>query len=197
VKIIINRYSFISILSHAVLLLAMILTLKLSNETTLIGDEKILDSYIYKNEKHYQVNVNTVKHQAIPKSKNTSAISLKKTEKVEMKKQVTSIQKSTAASSSNGTRANELLTALHTAIQAHQHYPESAMNMERQGRVTTVFMLLPDGTIRNLRLLKSSGTASLDNAALAAVHDAVPFQSVNKYISAEKEFSIDVVFELA
>ncbi len=104
--------------------------------------------------------------------------------------------KSSAAKSS-GQQTEALLALLHDAIQKQQHYPTSAMEMEREGRVTVKFMLFADGTIREARVVKSSGTNSLDEAALIAVHQAAPFNEANRYLNAPREFSIDVVFELA
>lgn len=95
-----------------------------------------------------------------------------------------------------GTQMSELTSLLHTAIQNAQQYPASAQEMGRQGRSTVSFLLHPDGTISDLKLLHSSGTNSIDNAALAAVHDAAPFQQVNRYLQTTKPYQIDVVFLL-
>ncbi len=99
-------------------------------------------------------------------------------------------------SSSSGEKIAELLRRLHVAIQQHQHYPASALQMHKQGKVTLSFMLLTNGYINNLTLLKSSGVQSLDEAALTAVRDAVPFLGLESYLAKAKTFSIDVVFDL-
>lgn len=91
---------------------------------------------------------------------------------------------------------NELLLLLHNAIQKTQQYPTNAMEMEREGRVTVEFTLYPNGTILNLHLLHSSGTNSLDEAALAAIRQATPFQGVNQYLNTKHTFSIDIIFAL-
>lgn len=85
---------------------------------------------------------------------------------------------------------------LHDAIQRHQRYPLNALEMEREGRVTLVFTVYVDGTIGNLRIDRSSGTTSLDEAALLAVREATPFKGVDRYLKRPKEHRIDVVFEL-
>lgn len=105
-------------------------------------------------------------------------------------------QQASAKSSSRGQQTETLLALLHDAIQKQQHYPPSALEMERQGRATVKFMLSPSGSIQDLRIVKSSGTQSLDDAALAAVNRAAPFR-VEEYLDAAREFSIDVVFELS
>lgn len=99
--------------------------------------------------------------------------------------------------SMSGQQTNELLVLLHQAIQEHQTYPPSALEMERQGRVTVGFTLLKNGDIMNLRIVKSSGTNSLDEAGLAAVQMTAPFQEAEKYLSLNsQDFVIGVVFEL-
>jgi periplasmic protein TonB len=113
------------------------------------------------------------------------------------KKVVAVHQQTVTASKSRGETVDALLTLLHTAIQSRQHYPASAMEMEREGRVRVAFTLQPSGEIQQLQLLKSSGTASLDTAGLQAVRDAAPFKGVKTFLSAAREFQIDVVFTLS
>lgn len=96
-----------------------------------------------------------------------------------------------------GKSADELLALLHAAIQQKQHYPISALQMERQGRVKLGFTLFINGQIENLRIISSSGTESLDHAALLAVKKAVPFQRIENYLTSAQEYNVDVVFELA
>jgi protein TonB len=100
------------------------------------------------------------------------------------------------AAANRGQPVHELLALLHAAIQKQQRYPLSAQQMAREGRVTVVFILLPSGQIQQVRIMQSSGTASLDEAALMAVRDAAPFQQVDKYLQTAKEYSVDVVFTL-
>lgn len=96
-----------------------------------------------------------------------------------------------------GDRQDEIVTLLHDAIQKEQRYPPIALQMERQGRVTVAFTLFVDGTIANLRVIKSSDTASLDEAATQAVMHAAPFIQVKNHIHHVEEYQIDVVFELS
>jgi len=104
---------------------------------------------------------------------------------------------SSARSSNSGEQTEGLLVLLHQAIQNKQQYPASALQMGRQGRVKVGFKLYPDGTISHLRLIKSSGTESLDKAAMEAVRLAIPFKEIDSYLKAPDDFNIDVVFALA
>ena len=90
-----------------------------------------------------------------------------------------------------------LITLLHTAIEHAQHYPASAEETEREGRTTLSFTLHQNGMIDDVKILHSSGTKSLDYAALSAIHTAAPFQRVDRYLKTDQTFNIDVVFTLS
>ena len=105
--------------------------------------------------------------------------------------------KSTRHERSHGEQTQTLLSLLHAAIQQQQHYPQSARDMGREGRVTVAFTLLKDGSIRRLRLIKSSQTATLDEAAITAVQNAAPFREAKQYLNDMREFNIDIVFALS
>ncbi|HEX2549315.1 MAG TPA: energy transducer TonB, partial [Gammaproteobacteria bacterium] len=96
----------------------------------------------------------------------------------------------------NGNPTSELVTLLHAAIQAQQKYPDNALQMEREGKTTLSFTLYPDGSIKSLKMLNSSGTSTLDEAALTAVNAATPFKGIDKYLKNPEEFQITVAFEL-
>jgi TonB family protein len=60
-----------------------------------------------------------------------------------------------------------------------------------------MFTLHQNGTINHPRILHSSGTQSLDLAALEAVKRAAPFQHVEQYLKESRAYQIDVVFQLS
>lgn len=101
------------------------------------------------------------------------------------------------AQQSEGKPIEKLIALLHERIDQHKHYPMSAQEMGRGGRVTVVFRLNTTGQIENARVQKTSGTSSLDDAALVAVKEASPFLEASSYIKNAQEFSIDVVFQYA
>ncbi len=102
----------------------------------------------------------------------------------------------TAAASTVNTNSDALSQLLHQAIQAKQYYPDSALALGRCGIVTVAFNLNRDGSISDLHCVKSSGTISLDQAALEAVRAAAPFQGVGAYLTAAKNFELALRFEL-
>lgn len=203
----------LSALLHFLFFIAVGLTLHFSQKTTLLGnqEERILSSYIYKTtmpltySNTNQTQKTKVTHASDNKIKinNTAKLGLAtKTNKpiVDPVKNAVAQTKQTAATNttpaSHGQPADELLTLLHTAIQNQQRYPDSAMQMEREGRSTVTFILQTNGQVENVHITKTSGTQSLDEAALAAVHAAAPFKHIDKYLHNAQEYSIDVVFEL-
>lgn len=54
-------------------------------------------------------------------------------------------------------------------------YPEDAIFKGEQGRVSIVFVLNKKGEVLDIRVLRSSGSGSLDAAAMDAVEKAAPF----------------------
>ncbi len=144
----------------------------------------------------------TTRYQPTVHLKNKSPISHRLTSPSLLKSQPTPLSQSPDAHSfisrEHASEKNDaLLTLLHTAIQTQQQYPQSALQMEQQGRVTLSFVLFANGQIKNLHLTKSSGIFSLDEAALTAVQHAIPFKQVDQYLKNSREYTIDVVFELA
>ena len=51
-------------------------------------------------------------------------------------------------------------------VNEHKYYPEGAAENGEQGKVTIAMTVLPDGSVRNLRLISSSGAPLLDMAWL-------------------------------
>ena len=61
------------------------------------------------------------------------------------------------------------------AIQNAIAYPATARRMGWEGKVVVAFHLLPDGSIRDVRVVQGSGHAALDRGAIDAVRNASPF----------------------
>ena len=69
----------------------------------------------------------------------------------------------------------EFLKQVREKIKRAQRYPPSVRNAEDGAMTKVRFTLLRDGTIQHAKVVTSSGSKSLDNAALAAVRNAIPF----------------------
>jgi len=61
------------------------------------------------------------------------------------------------------------------AIQRGIDYPAVARKMGWEGKVVVAFRLLPDGSVRDVRVVQGSGHAALDRGAVDAVRNASPF----------------------
>jgi protein TonB len=59
--------------------------------------------------------------------------------------------------------------ALQSGIEANKRYPRRARRNRQQGRCTIGFTVLRNGTIRDIRIIHSSGHTSLDQASIRAV----------------------------
>ena len=61
------------------------------------------------------------------------------------------------------------------AVQRGIAYPATARRMGWEGKVVVAFLLLPDGSVRDVRVVQGSGHAALDRGAIDAVRNASPF----------------------
>lgn len=65
-------------------------------------------------------------------------------------------------------------------IQMVWRYPEAAKVTGLQGRLVLKFVLNRDGSLRDLKVVKSSGVEILDDAAIKAIRRAAPFYAIPK-----------------
>jgi len=65
--------------------------------------------------------------------------------------------------------------SIHSVIQRGIAYPALARKMGWEGRVVVAFRILPDGSVRDVRVVEGSGHAILDRNAVEAVRSASPF----------------------
>jgi len=70
---------------------------------------------------------------------------------------------------------NEFLKAVRDRIKQVQRFPPRVRNLDDGSSTTVRFTLFKDGTIQNPTVTDSSGSKALDNAAIAAVQNAVPY----------------------
>lgn len=172
------RYLSFSLLAHSLFLLAFISWMQPSSRT--LNEHPFVASQLV-----------TQPVTTTPMQQDSQAI-VKKSSKQPMAVSATQ----TAVSTSKPEPSSELLALLHAAIQRQQQYPGSAQELQQEGTVTLAFTLSPDGSISNLRVARSSGTESLDSAALSAVRAAVPFQQIDRFLRSPQEYNIDVIFKL-
>ncbi|HEX9190513.1 MAG TPA: energy transducer TonB [Candidatus Deferrimicrobiaceae bacterium] len=78
------------------------------------------------------------------------------------------------------------------AIQQGIAYPAMARKMGWEGRVVVAFLVLSDGSVRDVRVVHGSGHPALDRGAVEAVRNAAPFPRP----PAEAEIITPVVYRL-
>lgn len=77
-------------------------------------------------------------------------------------------------------------------------YPEEALQNQQEGRVEVEFTILEDGRLENVRVLHSSGYASMDQEAIRAVKAAQPFHRIPDRLGLRRmsiEFTFNYVLE--
>lgn len=192
-----RRHLLFSLSLHLGIFLGVGVIWNLSRPTPALGDIKhpIIATFLYED----KINKLSLAKQKTDIDNAQQPIkTLVLTKKGSEKKQASLSQASAQHSQhSQGEHQESLVTLLHAAIQAEQRYPAAAEQMQRQGTATVAFVLYTDGHVSDLKIVQSSGTNSLDEAALAAVNRAAPFKQVDKYLSQSQHYTIDVIFQLA
>ena len=93
---------------------------------------------------------------------------------------------------------NEYLKAVRDQIKQVQRFLPRVRNLDDGTSTTVRFTLFKDGTILNPVVTDSSGSNALDNAALAAVQNAVPYPSFPEGQDGNSlRLEIPIIFELA
>ena len=96
------------------------------------------------------------------------------------------------------TNAKEYFEMLNLRVQRFKEYPESAKSAHIEGRVHIEFVLLNDGTLSDIKILKSSRHKNLDEAALEAIKKAAPFPRPPAFLfKTPVTMRISILFELA
>lgn len=93
---------------------------------------------------------------------------------------------------------NEFLKAVRDRIKQVQRFPPRVRNLDEGASTTVRFTLFKDGTIRNPAITDSSGSTALDNAAIAAVRNAVPYPPFPDGQEGNSlRLELPIIFELA
>ncbi|MFC2969554.1 TonB family protein, partial [Acidimangrovimonas pyrenivorans] len=83
--------------------------------------------------------------------------------------------------------------AIAAQIERHKRYPRDARGAT--GKVSVALTIGRDGSLRGVRLRRSSGSVALDAAALAAVRAAAPYPPAPAALGdASYSFSLTVAF---
>lgn len=80
------------------------------------------------------------------------------------------------------------------ALTKHLVYPEIAGRLGIRGVVTLSMLLAPEGTISEVRLIKSSHEKMLDVAAINAIQESSPIPNIDIYLHEPKRLLINIIF---
>jgi protein TonB len=95
------------------------------------------------------------------------------------------------------TTARDYFEMLNLRIHSVKKYPESARSRHIQGRVKVKFVLLADGSLKEVQVVKTSRHKNLDEAAVTAVKKAAPFpRPPASLFKTPVTFQIHILFEL-
>ncbi len=82
-------------------------------------------------------------------------------------------------------------------IESSKKYPVSAQKAGIEGRTSVKMVILKDGRLKKVELVKSSGRGILDRAARQSVRDAAPFPPIPQKIRRDElKMSITLVFKI-
>lgn len=73
-------------------------------------------------------------------------------------------------------------SSIKRSIDAHWKYPELALRYGLQGRLIVEFEIMENGHLEGLRVIRSSGSALLDDEAVRAIRSAAPFAPIPRWI---------------
>lgn len=96
-----------------------------------------------------------------------------------------------------GESVNLLVNEVVSSINRHKVYPLQAKRRHHQGRVIISFIVKKDGAVSALKVIKSSGHAELDRAAILAVQRAQPFNKEKISLNKNKKILLPIKFSLA
>ena len=83
------------------------------------------------------------------------------------------------------------------AIQQQLTYPEEAKKSAESGRVILTVKVAADGSLKEVRVLKSSGSEALDNAAIKATKAVQWTPAIKDGKTVKAEIGVPVLFELS
>jgi periplasmic protein TonB len=102
----------------------------------------------------------------------------------------------TASTAQNASDPKVYFGRVLARIEAAKRYPDEAREAGTSGAAIVRFALGPDGGLTSVTLVRSSGQASVDRGALAAVNNAAPFEPPPTDIAKPIWLEVRVRFDL-
>jgi TonB family protein len=87
-----------------------------------------------------------------------------------------------------------LLKLLHEATTAKLVYPKISIDFNQSGVALVGFVLSPNGSVSNIKLMKSSGYELLDEAAMAAIKAISPVRHIEQFLQKPRFIAAHIAF---
>lgn len=150
-------------------------------------------------DKAEEVESSKTKPNLMPTTKDITKVlreeSIKQLAKSPSKRSVKNKSRSTKLSLNTiDTRYAEYMLSFKRRVELFWSYPTASVARAEQGRLKIDFTIDKDGTIKNIKLIKSSNYPALDDAAITALRLASPFQALPKNFDLNK-IDINANFE--
>ncbi len=81
-------------------------------------------------------------------------------------------------------------------IQEVRRYPRWAKRQGHEGFAEVSFVVLSDGSVQHVKIVRSSGFKILDNESLATINRAAPFQPIPVKNIPQTQMQVRIVFDL-
>lgn len=91
-----------------------------------------------------------------------------------------------------GKELNQLIILIYKSIDKNKVFPRQAEVLHQKGKVVISFILYPNGEIKNIFIVKSSGFKILDNAALTAIQKSSPIHGTKQYLKTAQNFTVPI-----
>jgi len=93
-------------------------------------------------------------------------------------------------------KLTEYMAVIKAMIENNKEYPAFARQLGLQGTVVVRVSISPDGRIKDMQIITTSGHKSLDRSALGAVRTSGPFKSPVDYGLSDVTVDIPITFKL-
>ncbi len=196
-----------SLMLHALLLMSLLLGFNHSKSSTSHARNSMIKTYLIVGELPAVTQSLSKQQPSIDKS--IAMISSRKTASKSVKKHSSTKQVSqstvpsdrtqVAAIEKHGTASSELQALsmyLYRKIARHAHYPSGMSELSESPRVLLQFTVYPDGHVSGAHVVQSSGSATVDSAALRALNHSLPFSQASRWLHQPQSCQLVIHFSV-
>lgn len=94
-----------------------------------------------------------------------------------------------------GNKYNKLIQLMFHQIIQHKAPIHGSLHKHIKGKALVKFILNPNGSIAQVKILKSSGNIFIDKAAVTTIKSSAPFVFANKYLKSPQAFALPIEYK--